>query len=76
MMEGGKAFLEFDFWLVARGLFLLLIFGYLLFALVVLRQVQVMNQVLKTTLSGWLKILGVVHFFFALTVFFWALFFV
>jgi len=65
----------FDLWLAIKGVLLIFTFGYFLFSIVVLRQVQVMNRVLQTSLSSWIKFFGFCHFFFALGVFLWILFF-
>jgi len=60
--------------LILKGLLLIFVFGYLIFALIVVRQVQLMISVLETILSPWIKILAVGHLLFAIGVFLWILF--
>lgn len=73
-MNDFNQLLNIDSWLIFKVFFLVFIAGYCLFVLIVVRQVQLMTSVLKTSLSPWLKTLAVVHLFFAFGVFLWALF--
>lgn len=66
--------LSLDGWLIFKALLLIFVAGYCLFALIVVRQVQLMIAVLKTNLSPWLKALAVGHLVFAIGVFLWVLF--
>lgn len=72
-MENFSKILDFDLWLIVKGFLLLFVFGYCLFALIVVRQVQLMTSVLKTSLSPWIKILAVIHLVFAIGIFLWIL---
>lgn len=73
-MDNLDQLLNLDGWLIFKAFFLVFISGYCLFALIVVRQVQLMTSVLKTSLSPWLKILAVLHLVFACGVFLWVLF--
>ena len=72
-MQDFSALLNIDPWLIFKGFLLIFVLGYLIFALVVVRQVQLTTLVLKTTLSPWIKALAIVHLIFAIIVFFWIL---
>lgn len=73
-MEIFNDLLNLDGWLIFKAFFLILVGGYCLFALIVVRQVQLMTSVLKTSLSPWLKFLAIGHLIFAGGVFLWVLF--
>ena len=72
-MQDLSALLNIDPWLIFKGFLLIFVLGYLIFALVVVRQVQLTTLVLKTTLSPWIKALAIAHLIFAIIVFFWIL---
>lgn len=72
-MENFNTLFSLNPWLIVKGVLLVFVFGYCFFALIVVRQVQLMTAVLKTTLSPWLKILAVAHLVLAVGVFLWVL---
>lgn len=72
-MEGFNALLNFDPWLILKGFLLVFTFGYFIFALVVVRQVQLMTSVLATNLSPLIKVLAAIHLLFVIGVFVWVL---
>lgn len=73
-MRNFNELLNLDGWLIFKVFFLIFVTGYCLFALVVVRQVQLMTSVLKTNLSPYLKLLAAGHLVFAIGVFLWVLF--
>lgn len=58
---------------VIKGLVLLALLIYLIFALVVLRQTQIMTRTLKVGIEVPIRFLGIIHLAFAALVFFLAL---
>ena len=56
-------------WSVAKGLFLFALFIYLLFALIVIKQVQLMTQVVEVRLGWLIRIISLIHFLLALGAF-------
>lgn len=58
---------------LAEGLILVFLFLYLLFAVLVVRQTQLLNHTLETSISPLIKLVGVLHFCLALIAFFVAL---
>ena len=65
--------INYSLWDLTGIFFLLFIFIFLLFSLIVVRQVQLLNNILGTTLSPVLKLISYIHVFFALSVFILAL---
>ena len=61
------------FWLIMKLMFLIAFALYIAFAVVVWRQVQLMTNTYQTGAKGPLRILAIVHFSFAVGLFFLAL---
>ena len=59
--------------LIFKGILMVFLLGYFIFALVIVRQVQLMTSVLETKLSPLIKVLARAHLVFVIGVFVWVL---
>ena len=59
--------------LIFKGILMVFLLGYFIFALVIVRQVQLMTSVLETKLSPLIKVLARVHLLLVIGVFVWVL---
>ena len=60
---------DFNFWIIIKSLALVLLGMYLIFGLVVVKQVQMMTSTLQLGFEGLLKALAYTHLAFAILVF-------
>ena len=68
LIVNGSTSMESVFWGGLKWLYLLAFFLYLLFALIVVRQVDMMTRAFQTSAEGLLKIFSYLHFGFAVVV--------
>jgi len=61
--------LGIDVWLVAKGLALFGVFIYLLFALIIVRQVNLMLDTLEVELEGLIRLVAWLHLILVLAIF-------
>lgn len=59
---------DINVWLIIKALSLVLLFMYLIFALVIVRQVKLMTDTLHLGYEGFVKTLSFVHLMFAIFV--------
>lgn len=52
--------------LLAKGVIIVLLVLYNLFAFIIIRQIDTMNRMLPTAIGGLLKVLAIIHFILAL----------
>lgn len=69
-----ESLFKISVWTVAKGVVILVLFLYLAFALVVVRQVEMMTRVVSGNLNFPLKVFSWLHLFFSLGVIFLAFF--
>lgn len=61
-LENGLfGFLEIDALYVTKAFLILFIFFYVIFSLIIFRQIQIMAKTLPTSLSPYLKFIGIVQ---------------
>ncbi|PIY65141.1 hypothetical protein COY91_03685 [Candidatus Shapirobacteria bacterium CG_4_10_14_0_8_um_filter_39_15] len=66
-------FLNAQIWLVVKLFVILALLIYLIFAIVIIRQVDLMTKAINFSLDGILKIIAVIHFVGAIVIFLVAL---
>ena len=54
-------FLEIDAIYITKAFLILFIFFYVVFSLMIFRQIQIMAKTLPTSLTPWLKFIGIVQ---------------
>ncbi len=67
-MDIGQLILNFNIWGVAKIFVILALVIYVIFALVVVRQVKLMTEVVSGIMTGFLRLVSWVFFLFALGV--------
>jgi hypothetical protein len=69
-MEAG--IFSLSIWAIAKWLFLFAFFLYIIFSLVIIRQVNLMNKTLEVNFEKPIALLSYIHFLFAVGVFIFA----
>ncbi|HBG82175.1 MAG: hypothetical protein UU05_C0014G0009 [Candidatus Curtissbacteria bacterium GW2011_GWA1_40_47] len=59
--EGLFGFIEIDAVYITKAFLILFILFYAIFSLMIFRQIQIMAKTLPTSLSPWLKFIGIVQ---------------